>query len=77
MAELAPIEAYIAEKNEILEGDGLVNFFELFGVPEDASTELIQQSYFQAVKQIHPDRLDQIGGEDLKPKAEITKITGF
>ena len=65
MAELEPIETFIAQKNEILAGDGLVNFFELLDVPEDASTELIQQSYFQAVKQIHPDRLDEIGGEEL------------
>jgi tetratricopeptide (TPR) repeat protein len=69
MSGLEPVESYIAEKNAMLEGDGLVNFFDFLGVPEDASTDLIQQQYFQAVKLIHPDRLDQLGGQELKPKA--------
>ena len=46
-----------------------LNYFAFLGVPEDASTEMIQRAYFDLAKQIHPDRLDRLGLGDVKAEA--------
>ncbi len=46
-----------------------LNYFAFLGVPEDASTEMIQRAYFDLAKQIHPDRLDRLGLSDVKTEA--------
>ncbi len=33
------------------------NFFDVLGVPENASLDVVQSTYFQLAKQFHPDRL--------------------
>ena len=49
--------------------DNPLNYFVFLGVPEDASTEMIQRAYFDLAKQIHPDRLDRLGLADIKTEA--------
>ena len=60
---------FIDGLKEQVYGEGVLNYFELFGIPEDSSTEAIQRAYFSAVKNIHPDRLERLGAMDYKEEA--------
>ncbi|MBR58890.1 MAG: hypothetical protein CMH54_12840 [Myxococcales bacterium] len=68
-AVVEEIRAYMEEKSALFGANGSVNFFDLLGVPNDATTDLIQKTYFQAVKKIHPDQLDRVGASELKQEA--------
>ena len=60
---------FLERKKEQVYGEGVLNYFELFGIPEDASTEAIQRAYFAAVKNIHPDRLERLGAMEFREEA--------
>ena len=60
---------FLERKKEQVYGEGILNYYDLFGIPEDSSTEAIQRAYFAAVKNIHPDRLDRLGAADLREEA--------
>ena len=61
--------AFLEKKKEQVYGEGILNYFELFGIPEDSSTEAIQRAYFSAVKNIHPDRLERVGATECREEA--------
>ena len=61
--------SFIEKLNAQVYGEGILNYFEIFDIPEDSSTDAIQRAYFDAVKNIHPDRLERIGSSDMKEEA--------
>lgn len=63
------VKAYLKDKKAMIESDEHVDYFELFGIPSDATSDVIQKAYFQAAKMIHPDRLERLNLKHLKPDA--------
>ncbi len=64
---LPDVRALIEEKAKAAEeGD----FFDVLGIPDDASKAVVQKAYFDLAKLLHPDRLAKHNAADLKSKAQ-------
>jgi curved DNA-binding protein CbpA len=66
-SQIDQLKVFLEEKQELVNDES--NYFSLLGLPNDATTDVIQRSYFQAVKQIHPDRLENIGASEYLEQA--------
>ncbi|TYO99086.1 uncharacterized protein DUF4388 [Geothermobacter ehrlichii] len=59
-------EAFLREYGNLMKR----NYFELFGVPEDAPRTVLRKAYFSMAKKYHPDRFLQRGySDELRRKA--------
>ncbi len=59
-------EAFLREYGDLMKR----NYFELFGVPEDAPRTVLRKAYFSMAKKYHPDRFLQRGySDELRRKA--------
>ena len=66
-SQIEELKVFLEEKQELVNDEK--DFFTLLGLPKDATTDFIQRNYFQAVKQIHPDRLENIGATQYLEQA--------
>ncbi|RME38456.1 MAG: response regulator [Deltaproteobacteria bacterium] len=59
-------ETFLREYGQLMK----CNYFELFGVPENAPRAVLRKAYFRMAKKYHPDRFLQTGvSDDLRQKA--------
>ena len=65
--QMDELKEFLEEKQELVNDES--DFFTLLGLPKDATSDVIQRCYFQAVKQIHPDRLENIGATQYLEQA--------
>lgn len=50
---------------------GKIDYFQLFGLPNDANTEAIKNVYFQFARKYHPDRVTRAPDPEIKDKANF------
>lgn len=63
--------SFRTEINERFEVIDTISYYDMLGVPENAPTGIIQQSFFQLAKKWHPDKLPrQLESE----RAKVTKV---
>lgn len=59
---------FIKRVNEIYEKLGYINYFELFGISDDAGIKTITKRYFELTKEFHPDKSYNYSDPSLKEK---------
>ncbi len=66
----------LAELKEFYDRLGIMDYWELLGIPENANTEMIKDSYFSLSKKFHPDKFSSYGEREKEMASKVfTEIT--